>query len=388
MKRWLQGLFPLLLLGALLLVFFSFGPLGIFQAAFPPMEELTIDRIDLPGPHKMIVHVVNGGPEPVTVAQVTVDDALWQFTTEPSEKTIPRLGRMKITLPYPWVEGETHEVSLLTSTGLTFSREIPVATRSPVVNSTYFWTFSLLGLYAGVIPVFLGLLWYPFLRDMSSRWLDFFLSLTVGLLFFLAVDTLTESLETADRVAGAFQGVALVAMGIFGTISLLFYLARSKPERSDKTTAEGRLWTSLMVAVGIGLHNLGEGLAIGSAYAIGEIALGTFLVVGFTLHNLTEGLGIVAPIARDRASLGRLCLLGTLAGGPTIIGTWIGGFSYSPVLATVFLAIGTGAILQVIYEIGRILIGNKDAAWLSGYSFSGFVLGLLIMYATGLLTVA
>ncbi len=388
MKRWLQGLFPLLLLGALLLVFFSFGPLGIFQAAFPPVEELTIDRIDLPGPHQITVHVVNGGPEPVTVAQMTVDDALWQFTTEPSDKTIPRLGRMKIKLPYPWVEGETHEVSLLTSTGLTFSREIPVATRSPVVNSTYFWTFSLLGLYAGVIPVFLGLLWYPFLREISSRWLDFFLSLTVGLLFFLAVDTFAEALETADRVAGAFQGTALVAMGIFGTISLLFYLSQSKPERSDKTTAEGRLWTSLMVALGIGLHNLGEGLAIGSAYAIGEIALGTFLVVGFTLHNLTEGLGIVAPIARDRASLGRLCMLGALAGGPTIIGTWIGGFSYSPVLATVFLAIGTGAILQVIYQIGHLLIGDKEADWLSGHSFSGFVLGLLIMYATGLLTVA
>ena len=388
MKRWLQGLFPLLLLGLLLVILFSFGPLGIFQATFPPVEELTLDRIDLPRPHEMVVHVVNGGPDPVTVAQVTIDDALWQFTTESPEKTIPRLGRMKIHIPYPWVEGETHEVSLLTSTGLTFSREIAVATQSPAVNATYFWTFSLLGLYAGVIPVFLGLLWYPFLREISSQWLNFFLSLTVGLLFFLAVDTLTEALETTNMVAGAFQGIALVAMGVFGTVLLLFYLARRKPERADKATAEGRFWTSLMVALGIGLHNLGEGLAIGSAYAIGEIALGTFLVVGFTLHNLTEGLGIVAPIARDRVSLARLCVLGALAGGPTIIGTWIGGFSYSPVLATLFLAVGTGAILQVIYEISQLLTRTEKTTWLNGYNFSGFVLGLLIMYTTGLLIVA
>ena len=363
------------------------GRLEFSQAAFPPVEDLTIERIEIPAPNQMILHVVNGGADPVTVAQVIVDDALWEFHTEPEEKTISRLGRMRINVPYPWVEGDTHEVTILTSTGVTFSKEIPVATQSPRTNWTYFSTFSLLGIYAGVIPVFLGLLWYPFLRDLSSRWLYFFLSLTVGLLFFLAVDTLAEALETTEDVPGAFQGVALVAMGTLSALLFLLYLSRSKASRSDKTTVQGRYWTALMISVGIGLHNLGEGLAIGSAYSLGEIALGGFLVVGFTLHNLTEGLGIVAPIAKDRPSIVRLAWLGTIAGAPTILGTWIGGFNYSSIWATFFLAVGAGAILQVIYEITQ-LIRQQETDLVSAYNVSGFLVGLVVMYGTGLLIVA
>ncbi len=387
MKQWMRGLLPVVLLAGLLGIFFAFGPLGVFWSAFPPIEELTIERIELPEPNSMILHVVNGGPDPVTVAQILVDDALWKFRTEPEEKIVSRLGHMKIYVPYPWVEGEMHEVGILTSTGLTFTKEIEVATQSPQTNWAYFWTFSMLGIYVGVIPVFLGLLWYPFLRDLSLSWLYFFLSLTVGLLFFLVVDTFEEALEIAQSVPGAFQGVALVTMGIVGMLLLLLYLSRRKPSRSDKTTVEGRLWTAFMIAIGIGLHNLGEGLAIGSAYSVGEISLGTFLVVGFILHNLTEGLGIVTPIAHDRPSLVRLAGLGIIAGFPTILGTWMGGFSYSPVWTTLFLGVGVGAILQVIYEIVQLLADGEEMSILTPYNLSGFLLGLGIMYSTGLLLV-
>lgn len=385
MKQWFRGLFPLVLLGGLVAIFFAYGPLGVFQAAFPPLEDLTIERVEIPGPDSLILHVVNGGPDPVTIAQLMVDDALWQFRTEPENRTLRRLGRVKILVPYPWVEGETHEVTILTSTGLTFSKEIAVATQSPQRDWTYFSTFTLLGVYAGVIPVFLGLLWYPFLRDLSSLWLSFFLSLTVGLLFFLALDTLSEALETAEVLPGAFQGIGLVGIGTVGTVLFLLYLSRSKASRSDKTRVEGRYWTALMISVGIGLHNLGEGLAMGSAYALGEIALGTFLVVGFTLHNLTEGLGIVAPIAKDRPSLGRLGVFGLIAGAPTIAGAWIGGFNYSPIWATLFLAVGAGAILQVIYEILQLFSRQREAGLVTAHNLSGFLLGLGIMYGTGLL---
>lgn len=385
MKQWFRGLFPLVLLGGLVAIFFAYGPLGVFQAAFPPLENLTIERVEIPGPDSLILHVVNGGPDPVTIAQLMVDDALWQFRTEPENRTLRRLGRVKIVVPYPWVEGETHEVTILTSTGLTFSKEIAVATQSPQRDWTYFSTFTLLGVYAGVIPVFLGLLWYPFLRDLSSLWLSFFLSLTVGLLFFLALDTLSEALETAEVLPGAFQGIGLVGIGTVGTVLFLLYLSRSKVSRSDKTRVEGRYWTALMISVGIGLHNLGEGLAMGSAYALGEIALGTFLVVGFTLHNLTEGLGIVAPIAKDRPSLGRLGVFGLIAGAPTIAGAWIGGFNYSPIWATLFLAVGAGAILQVIYEILQLFSRQREAGLVTAHNLSGFLLGLGIMYGTGLL---
>ena len=336
MKRLIFGLLPIVLLGGLLLVFFKWGTVGIFLAAFPPVEELTIQRIQLPESNIMVVDVINGGPQSVTVAQVTVDDALWQFWTEPEQLTITRLGQMRIYIPYPWVEGEPHEVSLITSTGLTFSKEIPVATQSPKVDGYYLWTFSLLGIYAGVIPVFLGILWYPFLRGLGSHWISFFLSLTIGLLAFLAVDTLEEGFKTAQMVPSAYQGVALVGIGIISPMLCLVYLSRRKANPADKTNIEGRYWVALMIALGIGLHNLGEGLAIGASYATGEIALGTFLVVGFTLHNLTEGIGIVTPIAQDRPRISRLIWLGLIAGGPTLLGTWIGGFSYSPICSSPF----------------------------------------------------
>ena len=119
---WLAGILPLVLLAGLVYVFFVVGPAGIFEAAFPPIEELTVERIHLK-PNEMVVHVVNGGPDAVTIAQVMVDKAYWQHSIEPS-RTVPRLGSAEITIPYPWVEGETHEVKLITSTGLTFAKTI------------------------------------------------------------------------------------------------------------------------------------------------------------------------------------------------------------------------------------------------------------------------
>lgn len=387
MKQWIRGLLPLLLLGALLLLFFRFGPLGIFRAAFPPVEDLTIERIVLPRPGEMRVYVFNGGPSAVTLAQVMVDEAFWRFSLEPADPVIPRLSRRTLRIPYPWVDGEAHEVTLLTSTGLTFTRRVEVATQSPQVDWTYLSTFFLLGLYAGVIPVFLGLLWYPFLRDLSADWVFFFLSLTAGLLFFLAADSFSEALETAALVPQALQGVAVVVLGIVLTLLLLVFLSHNRQDRADKSSAEGRRWTATMIALGIGFHNLGEGLAIGSAYALGEIALGTFLVVGFTLHNVTEGLGIVTPIAQDRPHLGFLTTLGALAGLPTILGTWIGGFAYSPLWATFFLAVGTGAMLQVLYEIVRFLVREPESRLLTPHNLGGFLAGLGVMYFSGLLLV-
>jgi zinc transporter ZupT len=384
MPLWFKGLAPLVLLAGLVFLFLRIGPVGVFRATFPPVEELTLERVRLPEPGVMEVSVVNGGPEAVTIAQVMVDDANWVHTVDGSRK-VERLERRTVRIPYPWVEGEPLTVTVVTSTGLTFSTEVAVATQSPAVDARYLATFALLGVYAGVIPVFIGLLWLPFVRSVQRRWIDFFLSLTIGLLVFLGVDALEEALATSALVPGAYQGLALVVFGLLGTPLIIGALgewrARVRGERSP-------LWVAALIAFGIGLHNLGEGLAIGTSYATGEIALGTFLVIGFLLHNTTEGLGIVTPLAEERPRLRTLALLGALAGVPTVIGAWIGGFTYSPIWTTLFFAIGAGAIVLVVYELWRLFARRSPAGLLAPLNAAGVLLGMLIMYATGLLVTA
>ena len=381
---WFKGFAPLVLLALLVAVFLEVGPVGVFRQSFPPIEELTIERIRLPAYGEMEVQIVNGGPEPVTVAQVMVDDANWVHRVD-GNRTIGRLERRTITIPYPWVEGEPHAVSLVTSTGLTFVGEVPVATLSPIVDRRYLTTFALLGVYAGVIPVFIGLLWLPFVRAIDRRWIDFFLSLTMGLLVFLGADALVEATETSALVSGAFQGPALVLLGVVATPLILAAIGRWRGGiRKERTP----LHIAGLIALGIGLHNLGEGLAIGASYATGEIALGTFLVIGFLLHNTTEGLGIVTPLADQRPRFRSLVLLGAIAGVPTVVGAWIGGFTYSPVLTTLFFSIGVGAIIAVVYELYRLFNRRASAGIAAPLNTAGFLVGMMIMYATGLLVPA
>jgi zinc transporter ZupT len=385
-----MGLLPLFLLAGMIYVFAQHNPTAFLEGRFPPVEELTIERVSFPEPGEMRVHVVNGGPEPVTVAQVLVDEAYWEHEVMGGDERLDRLERATIRLPYPWVDGEPHEIMLLTSTGVTFTHEVEVATLTPATNLRFFGTFALLGIYAGLIPVLIGLVWYPFLRDLSQKWIHFFLSFTVGLLVFLGIDGLAETLEVAEQVAEAFQGVGLAALGVLGAILAL--RAFGKPARAAGApggdTAAERLRLAYLIAVGIGLHNLGEGLAIGASFAAGEIALGSFLVIGFALHNTTEGLGIVAPVAADRPSLWHLGAMGALAGLPTVAGAWIGGFSYSPIATTFFLGLGVGAIFEVAWEIGGMVKKDSELGALTPLNAAGLGLGLLVMYGTALFVVA
>jgi zinc transporter ZupT len=141
-----------------------------------------------------------------------------------------------------------------------------------------------------------------------------------------------------------------------------------------------------LIAAGIGLHNLGEGLAIGSSVALGEVALGTFLIVGFMVHNLTEGLGIASPIAAgERVAFTRLAMLAAIAGAPAIVGAWIGGFLTTDLLGVFFFALAVGAALQVVVEVGRYVIRRAPGGLRSGYAIGGYLAGIVVMYVTGLL---
>lgn len=365
-----------------LLAFLLARGVGLERSA-PPIEELTFERIELPRPDLIRLHLVNGGIDPVTIHQAIVDDAVWSFTIEP-DPTIGRLRGATIDIPYPWVEGEAHHVKLVSRNGVAFEAEIAVASETPQASGPWLLRLALLGFYVGVIPVALGLATYPALARLGRRGIDFLLALTVGLLVFLAVDTLGEALELAAEVAGGFHATELVWIVALATLVGLLAFSGRRRRRGEM----GPLEIAFFISLGIGLHNLGEGLAIGSALATGAVGLGTFLVVGFTLHNITEGIGIAAPMLRAEPRLRHFLVYALVAGGPAILGCWIGGLVFDPLWAAIFLAVGTGAIVQVVIEVGRLLVVGRAGAtapdpW-RGEVLAGAAAGLALMYATAL----
>src|SRR5829696_1833855 len=379
----LLGLLPLLGLWVLLALILLNG-VGVGRSDAPPVEDLTVGRVTLPTENEIVVYVQNGGPNPVTLEQVVVNDALWDFRVQPDDR-IPRLGSREVIIPYTWVEGEAYEIVLISETGTTFDAEVPVAVLTPGLSGETFSSYALIGFYVGVVPVTLGLLWYPFLRRLGTTGVNFVLALTLGLLVFLVLDMLLEAVEIAGGLPGAFSGVPMVILvallALFGLLGVERMFRRGREETI-------RLATSYRIAMGIGLHNLGEGLAIGAAFALGEAALGTFLILGFTLHNITEGVGIAAPVLEERPRLAHFAGLALLGGGPAVLGTWIGGFAYSNLASAVLLAVGAGAILQVIYEVTRLLLKDSTRSKtpaLSAPNLGGFTAGVAIMYATALL---
>lgn len=377
---WLWAVIPLAILGALIWLFLATDPLKPLGVSAPPLESITVERTILNDAGISLL-IRADGSEPVQIAQVQVDGAYWEFTQEPAGP-LSRLETARINLPYPWIEGEAHHIAFITSTGAAFEHSIEVAVPTPRFSFARLLAFALLGIYVGIVPVTLGLLFYPYLRTLGPRGLQFLLALTVGLLAFLLIDTLQEGFELAAGAAGAFQGSALVWLA-----ALLSFLALLAVGRRSGKAPEG-LALATYLALGIGLHNLGEGLAIGSSFAIGEAALGSFLVVGFTLHNITEGIGIASPLVKHKPKLLTFFALAALAGLPAVLGTWIGAFAFSPQWAALFLGIGAGAILQVIVEVGAYLARTAQRAeggWLSTTNFAGFTAGLVVMYLTAFL---
>jgi zinc transporter ZupT len=385
---WLAGVAPLAVLAAAIALFVLLDAPGLNRIGVP-QESLTVERTVLK-PGEIQLHVRNDGPDPVRVRQVIVNDAFAQFTQ--TNDDVGRLGGSEIDVTYPWIEGQDYEVRLLTDTGVTVDHTITAATETPGADIGFYGLMALIGLYVGIIPVAIGMLWLPWLRGVDARWIKFLLAFTIGLLAFLGIEALLEGTDIANTSAQVFGGAALVWLGaaaaFLGLAGIDAWLRgrRAGAKQSSGGSGAGLGYrAALLVAIGIGLHNLGEGLAIGSAYAVGSLALGATLVVGFALHNTTEGLAIVAPVARERtARFGRLALLGLIAGAPAVLGAWIGASAYQPGIAALMFGIGAGAIAQVIVQIAP-QIRDGAGRVLHPLAISGLLTGLAVMYVTGLL---
>jgi zinc transporter ZupT len=418
-KMVIVALVPFAVLAAM--VAFIFGPGQEFLGVGTPLPEITIERIEFQEGGKINAFIRNTGPIDVTVAQADVNDRIQQAAIEPS-KELPRFAEAKLIIPFPWNEGEPYEIGVTSSDGTRFSRGVEAAAPAATPDVAQASLFALIGTYVGIIPVLAGLLWLPFIKRLSIGKYRFFLSLTAGLLVFLGIDALVEGNEIAAvSIAAVFNGQILIALVTILSFLALMYASSKLGERIKHSTPEevhesssydstlsGQTKTldeqhhhrhqlvvkpvavALMISIGIGLHNFGEGLAIGASVVLGEIALSTFLIVGFMIHNTTEGFAIVSPLAkvRVRRMLGKIIIMGLIAGVPTIFGTWIGGFIYSPIAAIIFLSIGAGAIFQVVFLIYQGMSREEAGRgkMLSNASvITGFAAGMFIMYLTGLI---
>ena len=382
--RWrLWALVPVIALVAAVSLFAAGGGslLDLVGRSPPPADELHIRRVEF-HPGQIKVRVTNPQREEITIASVTVDDAVVPFELD-GDRTLGRLRSSTIVIPFDWVEDEPISVGVTSSTGIETVEEVAAAVETPQASARGFLGYAVIGLLVGVLPVALGLAWLPSLRRASPRWLGAFMALTAGLLTFLALEALSEALGLQAGLPGGLGGVGLVLLGVASTYLLLTMLSR---RAAGERGTVGGLALATLVAVGIGLHNLGEGLAIGTSFALGELALGSFFVIGFMVHNVTEGLGIAAPIADGgRASLGRLAALALIAGAPAIPGAWLGGFVTSDVLGVLFFAGAAGAALEVVVEVGRYVARHAPGGLGSSHVLGGYLAGIAVMYVTGLL---
>jgi len=388
-RAWrLWALLPLLLLVGAVAVFAASGSslLDLVGRAPPPADLFDIRRVEFK-PDQIRIRVTNPQRDELTIAAVTVDDAIVPFTLD-GPSSLGRLRSSTIVVPFKWVEDDPYTVGVTSSSGIQTTFDVPAAVEARGASSRSFLGYAAIGLLVGVLPVALGLAWLPSLRGTGSRWLAGFMALTAGLLSFLALDALTEALDLQAGLPSAFQGPGLILLGVAASYLGLTFVAQrfSRAGRVERGAPLEGVALATLVAIGIGLHNLGEGLAIGSSIALGELALGTFLIVGFMVHNVTEGLGIAAPIADGaRASLARLAVLALVAGAPAIVGAWIGGFITSDVLGVLFFALAVGAALQVVVEVGRYVARRAPGGLRSGPVIGGYLAGIAVMYATGLL---
>jgi ZIP family zinc transporter len=382
--RWrLWALVPILALVGAVSLFATTGDslLSLVGKNPPPADELDIRRVEF-RPGEIKIKVTNPQRDDITIATVTVDDAIVPYRLD-GDRTLGRLRSTAIVIPFDWVPDEPISVGVTSSSGIQTTKEIPAAVETPRASGRGFLGYGVIGFLVGIVPVALGLAWLPSLRQASPEWLSAFMALTAGLLTFLALEALAEAIDLQAALPSGLGGVGLVLLGVASTYLLLTALSRGF---SKGEGAVGGVALATLVAVGIGMHNLGEGLAIGTSFALGELALGSFFVVGFMVHNVTEGLGIAAPIAdRARVGIGRLAALALIAGAPAIPGAWVGGFVTSDVLGVLFFAGAAGAALEVVVEVGRYVARQAPGGLGSRYVLGGYLAGIAVMYVTGLL---
>jgi zinc transporter ZupT len=383
-KMIIGGVIPFVFL--ILLIAYIFGPGSDLLDFGVPLPEIIIEKVDFLD-SEIQVTVRNTGPIPVEIVMADINDRIQPAAVEP-DRFLERYEAALVRIPFEWNVAQPYIIGLTVDDGTRFEKEIEAAAPALEPSLELVGFFAIIGTYVGIIPVIIGLLWLPFIKKISKNKYHFFLALTAGLLLFLGIGSTVEALEISEEnLADIFNGALLVATVVVLSFLGLYYVGEKLVKRAEigSSKLSKPLAVALMISISIGLHNFGEGLAIGAAVGLGSIAFSKFLIVGFTLQNTSEGIAIAAPLAKGRPSIGRLVSLVLIAGVPTIFGAWIGGFLYSPFSTVVFLSIGVGAVFQVMITILKWIREEGDKQFSSAAVASGFAVGMLIMYLTSIL---
>lgn len=377
-----SGVIPFVFI--IIMIVYIFGPGSDLLDFGIPLPEITIEKVEFVD-SEIQATVRNTGLKSVEVVMADVNDRIQPAAVEP-DGFLERYETALVRIPFEWNEAEPYIIGITIDDGTRFEKEIKAAAPAlePTLDLAIF--FTIIGTYVGIIPVMIGLLWLPFIKKISKQKYNFFLALTAGLLLFLAFDSIEEAIDVSDEnLAGSFNGSLLVATVVVLSFLGLYYSGEKLIKKADSAKLAKPVAIALMISIGIGLHNFGEGLAIGTAVGLGSIAFSTFLIVGFALHNTTEGIAIASPMSRGKLMIGKLVAMGMIAGVPAIFGAWLGGFVYSPFSSVVFLAVGAGAIFQVIIILIKWLRDEGDKNLSSAHVASGFTVGMLVMYLTSIL---
>jgi zinc transporter ZupT len=377
-----SGLIPFAFL--VILMAYIFGPGAELLDFGVILPEITIEKVDFID-SEIQATVRNTGHIPVEIVMADINDRIHPAAVEP-DRFLERFETTLVRIPFEWNVAEPYTIGITIEDGTRFEKEIEAAAPAlePSLDLAIF--FAVIGTYVGIIPVMIGLLWLPFIKRISKQKYHFFLALTAGLLLFLAIDSIEEAIEVSnENLAASFNGILLIATVTILSFLGLYYAGNKLVEKAGSSKFTKPVAIALMISIGIGLHNFGEGLAIGAALGMGSIAFSTFLIVGFALHNTTEGIAIAAPMSRGKLMIGKLAAMGLIAGSPAIFGAWIGGFVYSPFTSVIFLAVGAGAIFQVIVVIMKWIQEENDRNLSTIAVVSGIAVGMLVMYLTSIL---
>lgn len=377
----LLGILSLGLLAGVSYFFWNNNGLEMVLPAGAAPEAIHFEATNLQ-PGQFMFTLRNSTPKAITITTANINESILPFVIKP-DKTIPPLGKATLYITYPWVQGEAYNIDITTSDSSTFHTIVDSASATPPLTTPFMLNLTLIGLIIGLIPMFIGMTWFPVITRAGAGLYLFLMALAVGLLVYLGIAVANQALENTQGIGGAFQGIELLVVGSAVTFALLHALGHlgGGARKEEKAHALQQAW---MVTTRISLQNLAEGLAVGAIFSFGVTGLGFLLIVGLIFQNLVEGLRLIASMEKEERSLLRLFVMGLMAGIPAILGIWIGGATDSQLFQIFLFSIGAGAVFESVYSLYMQIHGITVHQPKPFTVFLGFAFGLMAIFAAGM----